>query len=63
MQVYNFETSAITILYNMYFLQFDQRSTGQQRYTLTVTSADFKIILYNIMQPFVIHTMHQMYLV
>ena len=63
MQVYNFETSAITILYNMSFLQIDQRSTGQQPYTLTVTTADFNIILYNILQSSVIHTLYQMYLV
>ena len=37
-------------LYNMYFLQVAQRSTGQQLHTRTVTSADFDTILCNILQ-------------
>ena len=52
MHVKNFETCTITIFYNMYFVQVDQRLTGQQRHTRTVTSADFDTILYNILQSF-----------
>ena len=50
MQVNNFETCTITILYSMYFLQVDQRSIGQQLHTRTMTSANFDTILYNILQ-------------